>query len=53
MPVKFVNLGLIDDETVMVEFSDDSYAAFTVKELLTLQRSKKTPGSIVPKELPN
>ncbi|MBB5057452.1 hypothetical protein HDF16_002158 [Granulicella aggregans] len=53
MSVKFVNIGLIDDQTIMVEFSDQSYAAFTVKELLTLQRSKKTPESFEPKALPN
>jgi hypothetical protein len=50
MPVKFINIGLIDDETV---FSDQSYAAFTGKELLTLQRSKKTPESFRPRGLPN
>jgi hypothetical protein len=53
MSVKFVNIGLIDDETIMVEFSDHSYAAFTVKELLILQRSKNTPESFEPKGLPD
>ena len=48
MSVKFVNVGLIEDETIMVEFSNQSYAVFSVHELLTLQRSKKTPEPIEP-----
>jgi hypothetical protein len=44
--------GPIDDETIMVEFSDQSYAALTVKELLTLHRSKKTLEFFTPKGLP-
>jgi hypothetical protein len=53
MSVKFVNVGLIDDEMVMVEFSDHSYAASSVNELLNLQRSKRTPEPLEPRDLPN
>lgn len=53
MSVKLVNIGLIDDETIMVEFSDQSYAAFSVTELLILQRAKKTSKPLEPKGLPN
>ena len=53
MSVKIANIGLIDAETLMVEFSDHSYAAFTVKELLTLQRSKTVTEAVEPENLPN
>jgi hypothetical protein len=53
MSVKLVNIGLIDDETIMVELSDQSCAAFSVTELLVLQRAKKTSESLEPKNLPN
>lgn len=42
MPIKLVNIALIDDETIMVEFSDERYSAFTVAELLSLESLKKT-----------
>jgi hypothetical protein len=53
MSVKLVNIGLIDDETIMVEFSDQSCAAFSVAELLVLQRAKKTSEPLEPEGLPN
>jgi hypothetical protein len=53
MSLRIVNLALIDNETIMVEFSDGTFATFTVKELASLKRFRGTPDPNDPPNMPN
>ena len=53
MPVFIVNVGRIDRDTIMVQFSDESFMTFTVAELIAAKRFPAMPDPVISPNLMN
>jgi hypothetical protein len=46
MPLRFVDVSLMKNDRLLIEFSDGSFAGFTAKDLMSLARFLRSPGLI-------